>query len=311
MEVINNGYASKKRNEKNKKMSADTKSLPSTNINWYPGHMAKTRRLIKENINMVDIIYEVVDARIPFSSKIKDVDDLIKDKPKIMIMTKTDLCDINKTSMCAKMYEKEGYKVVMVDLINNKGLSDIYSATSLLLKSLDDKREAKGLKKRAYRALIIGIPNVGKSTLINRLVGKKATITGDKPGVTKKLSWIRINKDLELLDSPGILWPKIDDENQAYNLASFSAIKEEILPLGKVACYILDTMDKKYPDNLFNRYGNINYDNDDVILAYETIGKKRGCIVSGGDIDYDKVSSIIIKDLREGKLGKVTFDEVN
>lgn len=302
---------SKREMRKNKKMNADTKSLPSTNINWYPGHMAKTRRLIKENINMVDIIYEVVDARIPFSSKIKDVDDLIKDKPKIMIMTKTDLCDINKTSMCAKMYEKEGYKVVMVDLINNKGLSDIYSATSLLLKSLDDKREAKGLKKRAYRALIIGIPNVGKSTLINRLVGKKATITGDKPGVTKKLSWIRINKDLELLDSPGILWPKIDDENQAYNLASFSAIKEEILPLGKVACYILDTMDKKYPDNLFNRYGNINYDNDDVILAYETIGKKRGCIVSGGDIDYDKVSSIIIKDLREGKLGKVTFDEVN
>lgn len=301
----------KREMRKNKKMNADTKSLPSTNINWYPGHMAKTRRLIKENINMVDIIYEVVDARIPFSSKIKDVDDLIKDKPKIMIMTKTDLCDINKTSMCAKMYEKEGYKVVMVDLINNKGLSDIYSATSLLLKSLDDKREAKGLKKRAYRALIIGIPNVGKSTLINRLVGKKATITGDKPGVTKKLSWIRINKDLELLDSPGILWPKIDDENQAYNLASFSAIKEEILPLGKVACYILDTMDKKYPDNLFNRYGNIDYDNDDVILAYETIGKKRGCIVSGGDIDYDKVSSIIIKDLREGKLGKVTFDEVN
>lgn len=288
----------------------NNENINKTNINWYPGHMAKTRRLIKENINMVDIIYEVVDARIPFSSKIKDVDDLIKDKPKIMIMTKTDLCDINKTSMCAKMYEKEGYKVVMVDLINNKGLSDIYSATSLLLKSLDDKREAKGLKKRAYRALIIGIPNVGKSTLINRLVGKKATITGDKPGVTKKLSWIRINKDLELLDSPGILWPKIDDENQAYNLASFSAIKEEILPLGKVACYILDTMDKKYPDNLFNRYGNINYDNDDVILAYETIGNKRGCIVSGGDVDYDKVSSIIIKDLREGKLGKVTFDEV-
>lgn len=302
---------SKREIRKNKKMNEDKKNLPSTNINWYPGHMAKTRRLIKENINMVDIIYEVVDARIPFSSKIMDVDDLIKDKPKIMIMTKTDLCDINKTSMCAKMYEKEGYKVVMVDLINNKGLSDIYSATSLLLKSLDDKREAKGLKKRAYRALIIGIPNVGKSTLINRLVGKKATITGDKPGVTKKLSWIRINKDLELLDSPGILWPKIDDENQAYNLASFSAIKEEILPLGKVACYILDTMDKKYPDNLFNRYGNINYDNDDVILAYETIGKKRGCIVSGGDIDYDKVSSIIIKDLREGKLGKVTFNEVN
>ena len=295
---------------KNKKMNEDKKILPSTNINWYPGHMAKTRRLIKENINMVDIIYEVVDARIPFSSKIKDVDDLIKDKPKIMIMTKTDLCDINKTNMCAKVYEEEGYKVVMTDLINNKGISDIYSVTSLLLKNLDDKRNAKGLKKRAYRALIIGIPNVGKSTLINRLVGKKAAITGDKPGVTKKLSWIRINKDLELLDSPGILWPKIDNETQAYNLASFSAIKEEILPLGKVACYILDTLNEKYQDNLFNRYGNIKYDNDDVTLAYDTIGKKRGCIISGGSIDYDKVSSIIIKDLREGKLGKITFDEV-
>ncbi len=293
-----------------KKKDDSPKSFPSAGINWYPGHMAKTKRLIKENINMVDIIYEVVDARIPFSSKIKDVDDLIKDKPKIMIMTKTDLCDINKTSMCAKMYEKEGYKVVMVDLINNKGLSDIYNVTSLLLKSLDKKREEKGLKKRAYRALIIGIPNVGKSTLINRLVGKKATITGDKPGVTKKLSWVRINKDLELLDSPGILWPKIDDEVQAYNLASFSAIKEEILPLGKVACYILDTMSNKYANNLFDRYGNINYDKEDVVLAYDIIGKKRGCIISGGDIDYDKVSSIIIKDLREGKLGKVTFDEV-
>lgn len=281
-----------------------------TNINWYPGHMAKTRRLIKENINMVDIIYEVVDARIPFSSKIKDIDDLIKDKPKIMIMTKMDLCDINKTNMCAKVYEKNGYKVVMTDLINNKGISDIYSATNLLLRNLNDKRESKGLKKRAYRALIIGIPNVGKSTLINRLVGKKAAITGDKPGVTKKLSWIRLNKDLELLDSPGILWPKIDNEVQAYNLASFSAIKEEILPLGKVACYILDVMNKKYPKNLFDRYGNINYDSNDVILAYDVIGKKRGCIISGGNINYDKVSSIIIKDLREGKLGKITFDEV-
>lgn len=300
----------KREMRKNKKMDENTKSLPSTSINWYPGHMAKTRRLIKENINMVDVIYEVVDARIPFSSRIKDIDDLISNKPRIIIMTKTDLCDMNKTSKCAKVYENMGFKVVMVDLINNKGISDIYNTTSILLKDLDDKREAKGLKKRAYRALIVGIPNVGKSTLINRLVGKKATITGDKPGVTKKLSWIRINKDLELLDSPGILWPKIDDKAQSFNLASFSAIKEEILPLGKVACYILDYMDKNYKDNLIERYGNINYDEDDVIEAYEAIGRKRGCLVSGGDIDYDKVSSIIIKDLREGKLGKVTFDEV-
>lgn len=280
----------------------------STNINWYPGHMAKTRREIKENIDMVDIIYEVVDARIPISSKIKDIDSLISNKPRIMIMTKTDLCDINKTNKVKDLYEEKGYKVVLVDLINNKGLDKINIVTNSLLKSLDEKREAKGLKKRAYRALIIGIPNVGKSTLINRLVGKKATITGDRPGVTKKLSWIRINKELELLDSPGILWPKLDDDVIAYNLASFSAIKEEILPTGKVAVYILDYLNKNYNELLTDRYGKIDFDIDDVIPAYEIIGKKRGCLISGGQVDYDKVSSLIIKDLREGKLGRVTFD---
>lgn len=288
----------------------NSKGFSNVCINWYPGHMAKTRRQIKENIDMVDIIYEVVDARIPISSKIKDIDDLIKNKPKIMIMTKTDLCDIKKTNLIKDYYKTLGYEVIMVDLINNTNINEIYTKTNQLLEHLNLKRESKGLKKRAYRALIIGIPNVGKSTLINRLVGKKATITGDKPGVTKNLSWIRINNNLELLDSPGILWPKIDNQIQAYNLASFSAIKEEILPTGKVACYILDYMYKNYKENLIDRYKIINYDSDDVIESYDIIGKKRGCIMSGGIIDYDKVSNIIIKDLREGRLGKITFDEV-
>ncbi len=280
-----------------------------TNINWYPGHMAKTRRLIKENINMVDIIYEVVDARIPFSSKIKDIDNLVENKPRIMIMTKSDLCDDEKTKKWVNYYENKNYHVIMVDLINNKGVNKILDETNILLNDLNEKRYLKGLKKRAYRALIIGIPNVGKSTLINHLVDKKATITGDKPGITKKLSWIRINKDIELLDTPGILWPKIDNEVQAYNLASFSAIKEEILPLGKVACYILDVMHKRYKENLIKRYTIDNFNIDDVIPTYDIIGKKRGCLITGGEIDYDKVSNLIIRDLREGKLGKVTFDE--
>lgn len=282
------------------------------NINWYPGHMAKTKRLIKENIDKVDIIYEIIDSRIPLSSKIKDkdIDKLISTKPRILIMTKSDLCDLNKTNLWVKYYENLGYKAVLVDLINNKGLNKIFDVTDLLLKDLDKKREEKGLKKRSHRALIIGIPNVGKSTLINRLVGKKATITGDKPGVTKSLSWIRINDNIDLLDSPGILWPKIENETEAYNLASFSAIKEEILPIGKVACYILDTLYKKYKNNLKERYGINDFDIDDVIPTYDTIGKKRGCLIKGGEVDYDKVSSIIIKDLREGRLGKVTFDEV-
>lgn len=290
---------------------SNEEKLTKVGINWYPGHMAKTRRLIKENIDMVDIIYEVVDARIPFSSKIKDIDNLIENKPRIMIMTKSDLCDYEKTKKWVEYYENKNYHVIMVDLINNKGVNKILDETNILLNDLNEKRYLKGLKKRAYRALVIGIPNVGKSTLINRLVGKKVTITGNKPGVTKKLSWIRINKDLELLDSPGILWPKLDNEKQSYNLASFSAIKEEILPIGKVACYILDTMFIKYKNNLFDRYGIDYFDINDVIPAYDIIGRKRGCLLSGGEIDYDKVSNLIIKDLKEGKLGKITFDEVN
>lgn len=284
----------------------------STNINWYPGHMAKAKRLIKENVDKVDIIYEIIDSRIPLSSKIKDrdIDKLISTKPRILIMTKSDLCDLNKTNQWIKYYEDMGYKVVLVDLVNNRGLNKILDVTNLLLKELDKKREEKGLRKRSYRALIIGIPNVGKSTLINRLVGKKAAITGDRPGVTKSLSWIRINDNIDLLDSPGILWPKLDNETEAYNLASFSAIKEEILPIGKVACYILDTLYKKYENNLKERYGINSFDIDDVIPTYELIGKKRGCLIRGGEVDYDKVSSIIIKDLREGRLGRVTFDEV-
>lgn len=279
-------------------------------INWFPGHMAKTRRQIKENIEMVDIVYEVVDSRIPVSSRIKDIDELINNKPRIIIMTKTDLCDLDKTNLHKKKYEEKGYKVVLVDLINNKGINSIIDITKNTLSYINEQRALKGLKPRSYRALIVGIPNVGKSTLINKLVGKKATITGDKPGVTKNLSWIRINKDIDLLDSPGILWPKLENQEQALNLASFSAIKEEILPIGDVAVYILDKMYKCYRNYLKDRFTIDEFDIDDVIPTYDIIGKKRGCIISGGEIDYDKVSNIIIKDLREGKLGKVTFDEV-
>ena len=281
-----------------------------TNINWYPGHMAKAKRLIKENISLIDIVFEVVDARIPVSSRIKDIDSLINNKPRIIIMTKSDLCDLNKTNKIISAYEKLGHHVVLADLINNKGINKIIDATTKVLKPINDLRISKGLKPRAYKALILGIPNVGKSTLINRLVAKKITITGNKPGITKKLSWIRINKDIELLDTPGILWPKLDDEKISYNLASFSAIKEEILPIGKVACYILNTMYNNYKESLYNRYGINNYDPSNVIPTYDIIGRKRGCLLKKNEVDYDKVSLLIINDLREGKLGKVTFDEV-
>ena len=277
-----------------------------TNINWFPGHMAKTRREISEKLDLIDIVFEIVDARIPFSSKIKDIDDLIKDKPKIIIMSKKDLCDESKTSKWIKYYEEKGYKVLMFDLMKDN-INKLYSVTDEVLKDLNEKRVEKGLKERKYRALVMGIPNVGKSTLINKLTGKRATNVGNKPGVTKVISWIRINDKLELLDTPGILWPKIDDKAVGYKLASFSAIKDEILPKDEVACFILEYMFDHYKSNLEDRYGITNI--DDYSDVYDIIGRKRGCVIRGNEVDYDKVSNLIIKDLQEGYLGKVTFDE--
>lgn len=287
----------------------EEKVFHKTSINWYPGHMAKTRRQIKEKIDLIDIVYEVIDARIPISSKIKDIDELIKNKPRILIMTKTDLCDLNRTNKHVKYYENLGYKVVLVDLINNKNIDKIKIVTNDVLKDINEKRESKGLKVRTARALIIGIPNVGKSTLINRLAGKKVVGVGNRPGVTKQLSWIRISKDVDLMDSPGILWPKIDNEIQGLNLACFSAIKEEILPIDEVACYILKYMYNNYKDRLKERYGLTILNEDDYSEAYDIIGRRRGCIIRGNEVDYDKVSSLIVKDLMEGNLGKVTFDD--
>ena len=280
-----------------------------TNINFFPGHMNKARREIEEKIKLIDIVYEVVDARMPASSRIKDIDDLIKNKPKIMIMTKRDLCDIEKTNKWISYYESLGYKVFLTDLVNDKNVNKLFSITDEVLSELNAKRIEKGMEVRKYRALIMGVPNVGKSTLINKITGKKAVNVGNKPGVTKDISWIRINDKLDLMDTPGILWPKIDDQRQAYTLACFSSIKDEILPIDEVACYILKYMFDNYKDFLFNRYGSFSWDEEDYTEVYELIGRKRGCLVRGNEVDYNKVSNIIIKDLRDGYLGKVTFDE--
>ena len=275
-------------------------------INWYPGHMAKTKREIKEKLDLIDIVFEIIDARIPKSSKNIDVDSLIKNKPRVLIMTKLDLCDEVETKKWIKYYEEKGYKVIALDLINNPNLNLIYNETSKLQNELNKKRHEKGLKERRIRALIVGIPNVGKSTLINRLVGRKATNVGNKPGITKQLEWIRINNELELLDTPGILWPKFEDQEAALNLAAMTAIKEEILDIEEVAIYIVNTMLKLYPDNIKNRY-NLT-DTSDIVIILDQIGKKIGAI-RNKETDYDKVYTTVLKDLREGYLGKVTFDK--
>jgi len=279
-------------------------------INWYPGHMAKTKREIAEKLNLIDVVYEVIDSRMPYSSKIVDIEDLIKDKPRILVMTKYDLCDEEETNKFVKYYEGQGYKVVTVDLMsNNSCVKKILDATNELMVEINKKRQEKGMMPRAGRVLIVGIPNAGKSTLINRLVGRKAAGVGNMPGFTKSLSWIRINKDLELLDSPGILWPKLEDQEAAHILASLSSIKEEILDIDDIACFILRKMYELYPEKLNERYGIEELD-EDLIEAYDLIAARRGALSRGGVADYEKVSNIIVRDLKNGYFGEVTLDRL-
>ena len=279
-------------------------------INWYPGHMAKTKREISEKLNLIDIVYEVIDARMPKSSKIVDIDDLIKDKPRLLIMTKYDLCDKRETDKFIKYYEELGYQVIPVDLMNGSNVKKIIDISETILEEENRKRKEKGLKPRNIRALILGVPNVGKSTLINRLVGKKSAGVGNKPGFTKSLSWIRIHKNIDLLDTPGILWPKLEDQESAHILASFSSIKEEILNEDQIACFILQKLYELYPKSLENRYGITELD-DDLIEVYDIIASRRGALNRGGVVDYEKVSRIIIQDFKNNYFGPVTFDRMN
>ena len=281
-----------------------------TNINWYPGHMAKTRREVKEKLDLIDIVYEVIDSRMPISSKIVDIDDLIKNKPRILIATKYDLCDKEETDKILDNYRKSGYTVIPVDLMSGKNVNMIITKSLELLNEMNARREEKGLQKRRIRAILLGIPNVGKSTLINRLVGKKATSVGDRPGVTKNLSWIRINKDIDLLDSPGILWPKLENQYQAAILATLSSIKEEIVNNQDLAIFVLKIMNKLYPDKLLERYKLDSIDLTNIESVLYDIAKRRGALMKGGIADYDKVYNIIIKDMKDNAFGNITLDRM-
>lgn len=278
-----------------------------TNINWYPGHMAKTKREIREKLDLIDIVYEVIDARMPISSRLEDVNDITKNKKKIIILTKYDLCDKIETDKIINSYKNNSI-VIPLDLLKGD-VSIVINETVKLMKEENDKRKLKGMQERPARVAIIGAPNVGKSTLINRLVGRRSVNVGNKPGVTKSLSWIRINKDVELLDTPGILWSKIEDYDRGYILASFSSIKEEVARPIDVAVYILRKLEELYPDLLKERYG-IESLTDTLEEEFEVIGRLRGALQRGGVADYLKVATIVIKDLQEGRIGKVTFDRL-
>lgn len=285
----------------------EKQELPKSGINWYPGHMAKTKREIGEKLNLIDLVYEIVDARIPLSSRIEEVDNIIKSKPKIIIMTKYDLCDKAETDNIISYYESLGNDVVPVDLITGANIKKVIAVSEKYQKIENEKRAKKGLKPRGLRVLVLGIPNVGKSTFINTIAGKKKTVVGNKPGVTKQLSWIKVNKDIDLLDTPGILWPKIENQEQAKKLALFSSIKEEILPKEELAIYALEILSKLYKDRVEERYG-VTYNNNDIVEILDTIGTKRGCLERGGIVSYEKVYNLILQDIKNNNFGNITLD---
>ena len=281
-----------------------------TNINWYPGHMAKTKRLINEQSKLIDVVYELIDARIPYSSKIKDNDNLLLNKPHILIVTKYDLCDKKETDKWIDKYSKK-YKVIKLDLSkSNVDFKELISITNELMQEKNDKRNDKGMKDKEIHALVCGIPNVGKSTFINRFVGKNVANVGNKPGVTKNLVWLKTKSNILLLDTPGILWPKIEENEIALNLASFSAIKEEILPLDEVSYHILNKYNKYYNNILKDRY-KLDCLTDDVVSDYDNIGKKMGALIKGGEIDYTRVYTNIINDIKKEIIKGITFDRMD
>jgi len=278
-------------------------------IQWFPGHMAKARRQVTENLKLVDIVFELIDARLPMSSRNPMLDDIIHQKTRLLILNKADMADEVQTKRWIEYFKEKGHHAVAVNSLDSKGLKRVTKAAEEVLKPKWDRMRAKGLKTRAIRAMIVGIPNVGKSTMINRLAKKNVARTGNTPGITRSQQWIKVEKELELLDTPGILWPKFEDQEVGYKLAVTGAIKDTIMNMDDLAIYGLNFLAKHYPKRLEERY-KITEVAEEVVETYNHIGKLRNVKAAGGEIDYDQVSELIIRDIRNEYLGKLTFDFV-
>jgi ribosome biogenesis GTPase A len=269
--------------------------------------MAKARREVTEKLKLIDIIFELVDARIPASSRNPMIDEIIQHKPRVILLNKADMADPAKTNMWLEHYKSQGKTAIAINSQAGNGLNQITAASKNLLKEKYERMESRGIKPRAIRAMIVGIPNVGKSTLINRLAKKNIAKTGNTPGVTKAQQWIKVGKELELLDTPGILWPKFEDQKVGLKLALTGAIKDTILNLHEVSLYGLRFLEKEYPERLKSRY-NLDVIPQETLELFDAVGKFRGCLASGGFIDYDKTAELVVREIRSEKMGPLTFE---
>ncbi|WP_172252779.1 ribosome biogenesis GTPase YlqF [Saccharibacillus deserti] len=283
-------------------------------IQWFPGHMTRARRQIEAKLSLIDLAIELLDARLPLSSRNPMIGDILKDKPRLILLNKSDLADPEMTKKWIDYFREEGHTAIETDSSGGRGMKDISIQAKLLLQEKIDRQIAKGMNPRAIRALIVGIPNVGKSTLINRLAGKSIAETGDRPGVTKGQQWIKVGKEMELLDTPGILWPKFEDQNVGMKLAVTGAIKEDVLNVEEVTFFAIKYFAEHYWGRLSERFvlgerPETFDDADEIIRIMEAIGRKRGCLMSGGRVDLQKASILFLRELRSGKMGRFSLEE--
>lgn len=276
-------------------------------IQWFPGHMAKAKKEIAEKLKMVDVVIELLDARIPIASRNPMIEEIISNKSRMILLNKVDLADPVVVKEWIEFFSRSGIKAIPISSTQGKGINDMIKELELLDSARRDKDRSKGINPRTVRAMILGIPNVGKSALINRLANKAVAKTADKPGVTKSQQWIKVGKTVELLDTPGILWPKFEDQKVGYRLAATGAIKDQLLHFDDIALFLVEYMKNNYSQLLKARYKFDTLPEDNIELI-ELIGKKRGCLVSGGNIDFDKASELLIRELRQGKIGNYCLE---
>ncbi|MFB0847265.1 ribosome biogenesis GTPase YlqF [Paenibacillus oleatilyticus] len=282
-------------------------------IQWFPGHMTRARRQIQEKLKLIDMAIELLDARVPLSSRNPMIDEVLQNKPRLVLLNKHDLADPEVTRRWIEFFAEQGLKAIPIDSVGGNPVKEIMQRSKELLSEKIQAQLRKGMNPRAIRALIVGIPNVGKSTLINRMAGRKIAATGDKPGVTKGQQWIKVGTEMELLDTPGILWPKFEDQSVGLRLAATGAIKEEILQVEEVALFAMRYLTEHYAQSVKERFGVDEIpqdpaDTDAIVALMEAVGRKRGALMSGGRVDLEKASLAILRELRAGKLGRISLE---